>query len=218
MLRAVCSWFALMSGRLIRHKGLAVLVGVALIAGGVWMMSVVGGLPEIRLAQFFASADEDICGPNDSSGRCELPLMQARVRKTLEKIMHDQVWAEGYSPLKYKDTGELDGKYWVIFRGTKETGSHVDEDGTPITVLCLHLYAEPVRDDSTGLIAPHPYFFGFLMWHEVLVKCLPDYRQQIGINPLWFSDPEQLYFKEPGVDVPKSPHSDFGPSLGKKKQ
>jgi hypothetical protein len=154
-------WFI---GTLLRPKVFAALTGVVLIAGGAWMIAAAGGA-QIQLPGIFRI----VARPN--------PPVTDKDREedkaAFVQMMKNQVWAEGYSPLIRKDSGPR-LYYWAIFWGTREIGSHVDQDGKPFPVLCLHLYSERVRRDDVGMVAPHPYFLGLMIWPEALAKCERD--------------------------------------------
>jgi hypothetical protein len=148
MLRAVCSWFAEMAGVLVRRPGLALVMGVVL-AGSASMMGAAGGLPGAF-----------------SSNLSDLDKYRFGV------LLQDEPWAEGYSAAaKYKPFNGGESEYWVIFKGTVNPDSHVDSNAKPVAVKCLHIYGDKAQRDSVGLIPPHPYFLGFLLWPEVMVKC-----------------------------------------------
>jgi hypothetical protein len=161
--RAVCSWLSYTVGRLVvRRHALAWLAALLMIGGGTWIMTGGGGVPQ---SFPWARSSAQNFGQEDA--------------KAFEIMMKEQVWAEGYSPLINEiHRPYYEGNYWAIFRGTVENGTHVDDTGKPITVLCLHLYAQRVQYDGVGRLTPHPYFMGFLVWPEVLAKCDLDQRKQ----------------------------------------
>lgn len=113
---------------------------------------------------------------HDSSHKKEL-RPDADERRALWEALRKQPWTEGdlaphIEKLDVPFEPGVSSWFWVIFRGTTETGSHVDEKGQPITARCMHVHAQRAKSDvAVGLLKPHPYFLGFLMWPEITIYC-----------------------------------------------
>ncbi|MBV8092689.1 MAG: hypothetical protein JO110_05575 [Acetobacteraceae bacterium] len=138
-------WFVAVVGDLGRSfagwgKTLALLIALVVIGGGAWIATQSFGGP----LEFGRANDE--------------------TSREFERIMSEQAWAEGESPV------ESSHHWWVIFRGTVDR-SHVSFNGKPEINVCLHLYAKKQERDAVGTRPPHPYLLGFLIWPEVMMDC-----------------------------------------------
>jgi hypothetical protein len=224
MLRVVCSWFAHIAGKLARPKVFTALIAVALIVGGAWMIAA-GGLPEVfQVSQIFAPPRADSPVVKPLAATCDSAHMWACSLKEEEalgfiEIMNVQYWAEGYSPVTAKTVAARWSQHnkkwsmvkdWTIFWGTVETGAVVGGDNKPVTTLCLHMYAKRAQEQEEGserYIVPHPFFLGFLVWPEVLVKCDRDRRNvknsyaSLRNDPPFLQPGDEEYFQKEGERI-----------------
>jgi hypothetical protein len=86
-------------------------------------------------------------------------------------------WGEGWSaPFAERVGGE---PYWLMFRGNIDASHYSDDQGRPVEMRCVHLYAAPARPYAGQYLTPSPRnFLGWVTWPELAMQCKPSPNQQ----------------------------------------
>jgi hypothetical protein len=75
-----------------------------------------------------------------------------------------------------------DTPYWVIPRWDEDRTTHRDSQGHPVTVQCVHIFAEQAEPHGGAYREPRPYAlwgWGWMTWDERAVDCQTDIARRV---------------------------------------